>query len=113
MPLTPLELPPGVSRPGTIYDARGRWFASTLVRWGEGVMRAIGGWDRVDDSASGPIAVGEAPRGIVAWRANDGSLHAIFGTAGKLWHFAVQQGESASQPGFASLLTVTSDVSSP
>lgn len=50
----PLKLPPGVSRPGTKYDSRGRWFDSSHIRWHEKTMGAVGGWQpaiRVDDLA--------------------------------------------------------------
>lgn len=40
----PVKFPPGVARPGTIYDSRGRWFFTQLVRWYEGVLQAVGGW---------------------------------------------------------------------
>lgn len=48
----PLKLPPGVTRPGTRMDARGRWYDTNLVRWHDGVMRAVGGWDSFKDLAS-------------------------------------------------------------
>lgn len=44
MALAPLRLPPGIVRPGTRYDARGRWYDANLVRWHEGAMQPIGGW---------------------------------------------------------------------
>lgn len=46
MPNVPLKLPPGMSRPGTVYDARGRWYDGNLVRWYDGVLQPIGGWRR-------------------------------------------------------------------
>lgn len=47
----PLELPPGVYRPGTVYDARGRWYDTQLVRWSEGVLQAVGGWQGMSRTA--------------------------------------------------------------
>jgi hypothetical protein len=44
MPFVPLKLPSGIFRPGTQYDARGRWYDSNLVRWADNAMQAIGGW---------------------------------------------------------------------
>lgn len=60
----PLKLPPGVTRPGTRMDARGRWYDSNLVRWHDGVMRAIGGWDTFLDLNT------TAPQGAHAWTIN-------------------------------------------
>jgi hypothetical protein len=46
----PLNIPPGVVRPGTLYDARGRWYDANLIRWIRGAdpkvwsMLAVGGW---------------------------------------------------------------------
>ena len=48
MTLFPLKLPPGMSRHGTVYDAKGRWFTGNLVRWYEGVMQPVGGWQTLN-----------------------------------------------------------------
>lgn len=50
--ILPLKLPPGISRPGTKYDARGRWYDSSLVRWHEGTMQPIGGWQPLTRTAA-------------------------------------------------------------
>lgn len=47
MPYLPLRIPPGVSRNGTLYQQKGRWYSANLVRWSEGVMQPIGGWTRI------------------------------------------------------------------
>lgn len=50
----PLRIPPGVVRPGTKYEAKGRWWDASLVRWHEGSMGPVGGWqpvERVDEVA--------------------------------------------------------------
>jgi len=50
----PLRIPPGIARPGTVYDTRGRWYDASLVRWHEGAMGPVGGWqpaERNDDVA--------------------------------------------------------------
>lgn len=46
MPYIPLQLPPGVKRNGTLYQAKGRWYSADLVRWWQGSMQPIGGWVR-------------------------------------------------------------------
>jgi len=45
--LLPVKLPPGVVRTGTVYDSKGRWYSSNLVRWPEdgAILKPIGGWD--------------------------------------------------------------------
>lgn len=60
----PLKLPPGVTRPATRMDARGRWYDSNLVRWHDGVMRAVAGWDEFVDLAT------TTPQGAHAWIIN-------------------------------------------
>jgi len=60
----PLKLPPGVTRPATRMDARGRWYDSNLVRWHDGVMRAVGGWDSFLDLDT------TVPQGAHAWIIN-------------------------------------------
>jgi hypothetical protein len=113
MPFVPLKLPPGISRPGTRYDARGRWFDSNLVRWYEGAMRPIGGWDPLRSTdPGGPISVGEPIRGMHAWRANDESVHLVFGSHGRLWHFSVREAGDEELPGLVINPAVTSDVAS-
>ena len=42
--LLPITLPPGVYKNGTDYQAKGRWFDSSLVRWYEDTIRPVGGW---------------------------------------------------------------------
>ena len=61
MPLIPLQLPPGVYRNGTEYQASNRWYDANLVRWVDGTMRPVGGWEtRIDTETS-------APRAALAW----------------------------------------------
>lgn len=62
MPLIPLQIPPGVYRNGTEYQASNRWHDANLVRWVDGTMRPVGGWRTRD-------AVGStAPRAALAWQ---------------------------------------------
>ena len=50
MPLLPIKLPPGFFRNATQYQAKNRWFDGNLVRFSEGRLRPIGGWQRLADS---------------------------------------------------------------
>ena len=65
MPLFSIKLPPGMSRPGTVYDAKGRWFTGSLVRWYEGVMQAVGGWQVLNRTVT---------RDVVAAISDDGGV---------------------------------------
>ena len=84
MALFPLKLPPGFSRPGTKYDAKGRWFTGTLVRWFEGVMQAVGGWQAIQESGSDLNLTG-VPRGAHAWRDNSDEPVLALGTESTLY----------------------------
>jgi len=66
--LIALDIPPGVVRNGTQYQvgAAGRWFDANLVRWREGVLMPVGGWDAIDQDAP----VSGALRDLFTWRDN-------------------------------------------
>lgn len=46
MALITLDIPAGVVNHGTDYDSEGRWRTANLVRWEQGSMRPIGGWQQ-------------------------------------------------------------------
>jgi hypothetical protein len=76
----PIALPPGVYANGTEYQAAGRWRDSNLVRWWNGRMRPVGGWQRFTTAAL------DAPvRGLFTWRDNNGARFLAAGTADKLY----------------------------
>ena len=50
MPLLPIKIPPGFFRNATQYQAKNRWFDGNLVRFSEGRIRPIGGWQRIADT---------------------------------------------------------------
>lgn len=90
MPFISLKLPPGIYRPGTVYDARGRWYDANLVRWHENAMQAVGGWQAVEQTTPTPgeIDVNERVCGLIAWRANDETAQLAFGTPSALYTFS-------------------------
>lgn len=47
MALLPIKIPAGFFRNATQYQAKGRWFTGNLVRFSEGRLRPIGGWQRL------------------------------------------------------------------
>lgn len=79
MPLIPLQLPAGVYRNGTDYQAKGRWLDSNLIRWSEGVMSPVGGWTARATVTNVP------PRGALAWRELGGDRWLAAGTYNKLF----------------------------
>jgi hypothetical protein len=80
MALIPLKPPPGAWRNGTRYEAKGRWYDVNLVRWLNGRLRPVGGWQRF---VSAPIS---APaRGGIAWRDNTNFRWLALGTADGLY----------------------------
>ena len=90
MPLARLKIPPGVYRPGTRYAAAGRWYAANLVRWVGVVMEAVGGWTPLMDTSAdpdAPVTLGEAVRGMLAWRGNGGETHVAFGGPTSLYRY--------------------------
>lgn len=65
MPLTTLDLPPGLYRNGTQYSSAGRWYEADLVRWYEGAIRPIGGW-----RARSASTLDGKTRAVITWQDN-------------------------------------------
>ena len=101
MALFPLKFRPGFFQPGTKYDAKGRWFTGTLVRWFEGVMQAVGGWQTIDISGS-PINLTGVPRGAQAWRNNSDEPVLALGTESKLYIYTSGALTDVTLSGFTS-----------
>lgn len=80
MALIPINLPPGVYRSGTDYQAKGRWRDASLVRWYEGTMRPVGGWRK---RATGQVT-GKC-RGLITWRTNGNARWIGIGTHSGLY----------------------------
>lgn len=88
MPLVPLTLPPGVYRNGTDMQSAGRWRDASLVRWADGTMRPVGGWEERFDIADA------VPRGVHSWRDLTNNRRLAVGTFDAL--YAVSQGGTAT-----------------
>ena len=80
MTLIPISIPPGVFRNGTELQSTGRWYDVNLVRWTEGAMEPIGGWE------VRPISVltGKA-RSLLTWKTNGSVRLMAAGTSSKLY----------------------------
>ena len=51
MPLTKLQIAPGIDKQNTEYGAEGRWVDSDNVRFRYGLPEKIGGWAKVSSDA--------------------------------------------------------------
>ena len=79
MALIPLQLPAGVYRNGTDFESTNRWRDANLVRWNDGSMRPVGGWDTRKASATASV-----PRALHAWVDNSNASAMVAGTHNKL-----------------------------
>ena len=80
MAYIPLQIPPGVFKNGTEYQAKGRWNGSNLIRWFEGTIRPVGGWrKRSTTQLSGKA------RGLINWRDNSNNRRIAVGTHTNLY----------------------------
>lgn len=87
--LFPLKFPPGFYRNGTEYMTKGRWFDGTLVRWFEGALQPIGGWQRMTDASDAAISMSQPTRGILGWKTDAGVAQVAFGSYCKAWAYSI------------------------
>lgn len=80
MALISVTPPPGVVTNGTDYAAKGRWVDSNLVRFQDGVLQNIGGWDLLRSTA-----LTGTPIGLYAYNKNDGDQILAVGTNEKVY----------------------------
>ena len=80
MALIPINIPPGVYRNGTELQSSGRWYDANLVRWNEGAMEPVGGWQKRTNSTVTGVA-----RALISWRTNSNFRLAAIGTNSKLY----------------------------
>lgn len=82
MDLLALNVPPGVVRHGTDSQSEGRWRDVNFVRWTNGVLHPIGGWEQVSGVQ---ITGSRVCRGAHSWRTNAGIPYIATGTYDKLY----------------------------
>jgi hypothetical protein len=70
--MLPLAYPPGIVRGPTDSMAPGRWYDGNLIRWRDGVLQPIGGWQRVTSSPMDSTA-----RKMLAWVTGSNETHRI------------------------------------
>ena len=75
MPLLPVTPPAGVVTNGTDYANKGRWTDSNLVRFQNGFLRPIGGWEKIRTT---PLT--GTPTGMFAYITNSGKKVLAVGT---------------------------------
>lgn len=80
MTLAPIQIPSGISRNGTQYQTKGRWYDGNLVRWYDGQLRPIGGWVRTTTSAAA-----DKIRRMISWGDNTDGRWIGLGTSTKLY----------------------------
>jgi len=83
MPLTKLQIQPGIDKQNTEYGAEGKWTDSDNVRFRYGQPEKIGGWVKVTSDA----LLG-ATRAILTWSSNTGVNYAMYGTNKKLYAYS-------------------------
>lgn len=74
MPLAALNIPPGVVRPATPLQAKGRYWDANLIRWRSGKLLPVGGWQRVTGS---PLA--SPVRALFTWTSASNIPYAAIG----------------------------------
>lgn len=82
MALVKIKLPPGMFRNGTEYESSGRWYDGNLVRFENGRLKPIGGWQSM--FGMGTAFTGLA-RGGISFEDNNGFPYVAIGTNTNLY----------------------------
>lgn len=104
MPLNPVDIPAGVFRHGTDLEGTGRWRDVNLVRWRNGALGPVGGWEERVKSGD---TLDRAIRGALAWIDNSFNTNMAVGTYEKL--FYISAGNAVSDITPAGFTTGTED----
>ena len=80
MALLPVTPPAGIVTNGTDYSNKGRWIDSDLIRFQNGSLKPIGGWEKLKDTA-----LTGTPTGMYAYKTNDGKRVLAVGTREKIY----------------------------
>lgn len=82
MPLISLDLPSGLLANGTDLQASGHWRTGNLIRWRQGGMEPVGGWQKT--SATG---VTGKPRAIYTWHIGLKGLRGAIATSAQIYSY--------------------------
>lgn len=74
MPFVPINVPPGVVKLATPLQSKGRYWDANLIRWRNGKLQPVGGWQRITE-----VPFSSTCRTIFAWTSNAGIKYAAFG----------------------------------
>ena len=88
MSLVPVTLPPGMFKNGTPYSAKNRWAGGNLVRWHEGSLRPVGGWELIPTTGL-PNEVSVTYRDMFVWTDNETNLALVAGSNDGLYSFSL------------------------
>ena len=90
--------PPGVWKNGTAYEAQGRWHDCNLVRWKDGKLQPLGGWEETIGATLSGVG-----RAMMTWRDYSGDRWLAIGTNKALYIFTSLSGTSVeiTPSGFA------------
>ena len=91
--LIPFQPPPGVFKNGTPYQVKGRWSDCNLVRWKDGKLQPLGGWEKTIDSSPTISGIGRA---MLTWRDTTGDRWLVIGTSSDLYIFTSLSGTAVS-----------------
>ena len=80
MALIPITPPAGIVKNGTDYTNKGRWVDGNLVRFENGYLKPIGGWDLLRNTA-----LTGKPIGMYAYNDNSGNPVLAVGTSEKVY----------------------------
>jgi len=80
MALVPITPPAGIVKNGTEYSNSGRWVDGNLVRFQNGFLTPIKGWNKIKDTA-----FTGTPIGMYAYYTNDGKKVLVVGTSQKVY----------------------------
>ena len=80
MALISVTPPPGVVTNGTDYQNAGRWVDSNLIRFADGILKPMGGWDLLKSAALDGAVIG-----LYAYNDNQGRPVLAVGTRNKVY----------------------------
>jgi hypothetical protein len=82
MTVVSLTLPPGIVRPTSPLQAAGRYYDANLIRWRQGKLVPVGGWQRISNTA-----LSSTVRAIYTWANNSDRSLAALGCDDNLYAF--------------------------